>query len=95
MFMFGDLIKEGLVCPDDIEEELCPEYTYELIRHFNTGRDLYVNKNKKGFWWIITTETLNEIIEDKWKNSEELLSNNNFIIVYYGVLYLKKVRLIS
>ena len=82
MLMFGDLIKEGLVCPDDIEEELCPEYTYELIRHFNTGRDLYVNKNKKGFWWIITTETLNEIIEGKWKNSEELLSNNNFIVVH-------------
>ena len=81
-YMFDDLIREGLVYIDDIEEEMCPTYTYELIRHFNTGRDLYINKHKEGFWWIITTETLNEIIERKWKNSEELLFNNNFIVVY-------------
>ena len=84
-FMFGDLIREGIVCPDDIEEILqnktdCQfQYTYQLINYFNNGHDEFI---KKGFWWIITTETLNEIIERKWKNSEELLFNNNFIVVY-------------
>ena len=71
MFMFGDLIRDGLVCPDDIEDQLKPhpEYTYELINWFNSGNDECINHNKEGFWWIITTETLNEIIERKWKTS--------------------------
>lgn len=81
MFMFGDLIREDLVYIDDVEEEICPSYTYELINHFNSGKDLYINKNNEGFWWIITTETLGEIIEGKWKNSEQLLKNN-FIVVH-------------
>lgn len=81
-FMFDDLIYDGLVYIDDVEEEACPSYTYELIRHFNSGKDLYINRYNEGFWWIITTETLNEIIEGKWKNSEELLFDNNFIVVY-------------
>ena len=81
-FMFDDLIYDGLVYIDDVEEEVCPSYTYELIRHFNSGHDLYINRYNEGFWWIITTETLNEIIEGKWKNSEELLFDNNFIVVY-------------
>ena len=84
-FMFGDLIREGLVCPDDIEESLqnktdCQfQYTYQLINYFNGGHDEFI---KKGFWWIITTETLNEIIERKWKHGEELLKNNNFIVIH-------------
>ena len=83
-FMFGDLIREGTVCPDDIEDKLKPhpQYTYELINWFNSGNDEYINHNKEGFWWIITTETLDEIIEGKWKNSVELLYDNNFIIVH-------------
>ncbi len=84
-FMFGDLIRKGLVCPDDIEETLqnktdCQfQYTYQLINYFNGGHDEFI---KKGFWWIITTETLNEIIEGKWKHGEELLKNNNFIVIH-------------
>ena len=32
--------------------------------------------------WIITIETLWELLCDQWKNSEELLSRNNFYILY-------------
>lgn len=82
-YMFGDLIREGLVCPDDIENRLNPhpEYTYELINWFNSGNDDYINKNKEGFWWIITIETIKELMEQKWKCSQELLYDNNFIVV--------------
>lgn len=83
LFMFGPLIKEGLVCPDDIENQLYlhPQYTYELIDWFNSGNDEYINKNKEGFWWIITVETMKELMQQKWKNSKELLYDNNFIVV--------------
>ena len=56
LFMFGSLIREGLVYPDDIEDQLYqhPQYTYELIDWFNSGNDEYINKNDEGFWWIIT-----------------------------------------
>ena len=83
-FMFSPLIREGLVCPDDIEDQLKPhpQYTYELINWFNSGNDECINKNKEGFWWIITTETLDELIEGKWKYSSELLYDNNFIVVH-------------
>ena len=37
---------------------------------------------KDDFWWIITAETLQEIIDGKWFRSSELLHDNNFIIVY-------------
>ena len=36
---------------------------------------------QKGFWWIITVETMKELMEQKWKNSKELLYENNFIVV--------------
>ena len=83
-FMFGPLIREGLVCPDDIEDQLKPhpQYTYELINWFNSGNDECISRNKEGFWWIITTETLNELIDGKWKHSSELLYDNNFIVVH-------------
>ena len=80
-FMFDDLIYDGLVYIDDVEEEICPSYTYELIRHFNSGHDLYINRYNEGFYWIITIETLKELLDEKWKNSTELLFNNDFIIV--------------
>ena len=81
-FMFGDLIRNGFVCPDDIEDHLKPhpQYTYELINWFNSGNDI-INKNKEGFWWIITIETIKELMEQRWKNSIELLYDNNFIVV--------------
>lgn len=64
---------------DDIEAKLKPEYTYELIRYFHSNSDEYI---KDDFWWIITTETLLEIVNGQWKNGEYLLKNNKFIWVY-------------
>ena len=79
MKMFADLIINEYVAIDDIEEEMCPKYTYELIDHFKSNKDPYI---KEDFWWIITAETLQEIIDGKWRNSEQLLTNNKFIIMY-------------
>ena len=64
---------------ENIEEKLKPEYTYELIRYFHSNSDEYI---KDDFWWIITEETLFEIIDGKWKESERLLKENKFIVLY-------------
>ena len=77
--MFSDLIISGKVVIDDIENEIAPEYTFDLLQYFNHGND---NRIKDDFWWIITAETLQEIIDGKWFRSSELLHDNNFIIVY-------------
>lgn len=54
-------------------------YTYNLINYFKSGHDELI---KPDFWWIITIETYKELFDGKWYHSEELLSNNKFIIVY-------------
>ncbi len=54
-------------------------YTYNLINYFKGGHDEMI---KSDFWWIITIETYKELLDGKWYHSEELLSNNKFIIVY-------------
>lgn len=67
---------------DDIEKMLAIHnnflYTYQLINYFKEGLDDIINPN---FWWIITDETYQELKEGKWKNSEDLLEHNRFIIV--------------
>lgn len=68
---------------DDIERLLFktdsqPRYTYQLINYFKGGHDDIIKSN---FWWIITIETIKELIEEKWKNSKDLLYNNNFIVL--------------
>lgn len=63
---------------DDVEETLQPKYTFSLLEYFHSNSDEYI---KDGFWWIITVETYKELLDNKWKNSEDLLMNNNFIIV--------------
>lgn len=69
---------------DDIEilinkTDCNKSYTYNLINYFKGGHDEMI---KSDFWWIITIETYNELLDGKWYHSEELLSNNKFIIVY-------------
>ena len=76
--IFRDLIIDGKVVIDDIENEMLPEYTYDLLRYFHSGNDAMI---KDDFWWIITNETFNEIWEGKWKESEWLLANNTFIVL--------------
>ena len=60
----------------DIDKELTDcTYTFEKLSHYKSifGEDLV---------WIITIETLWELLCDQWKNSEELLRSNNFYILY-------------
>ena len=64
---------------DDIEAKLKPTYTYELIDYFHSNSDEYI---KDDFWWIISEETILEIIDGKWKEGERLLKENKFIVLY-------------
>ena len=64
---------------DDIESLLKPTYTYELIKYFKENKDYLINAD---FWWIVTEETIEELIDNKWKESERLLKENKFIILY-------------
>ena len=74
---FASLSDNCLV--DDIESLLKPTYTYELINYFKENKDYLINAD---FWWIVTEETIEELIDNKWKESERLLKENKFIIVY-------------
>ena len=74
---FASLSDNCLV--DDIEASLKPTYTYELIDYFKKNKDQIINSD---FWWIVTEETIEELIDNKWKESERLLKENKFIILY-------------
>lgn len=63
---------------DNIEEELKPKYTYELLDYFHSNNDMFI---KDDFWWIITEETMKELVDGKWKESERLLKENKFILL--------------
>ena len=76
--MFKDLVNKNQVMVDDIECNIEHNYTYEIIDYFHSNEDDYI---KDDFWWIITTETLGEIINNSWVNSKQLLTNNKFLIV--------------
>lgn len=77
--MFSDLINDNKVFIDSIENIIKPNYTYELIEYFKSNKDYIINDD---FYWIITTETYNEIFKGNWKNSEWLLENNRFVLIY-------------
>ena len=64
---------------DDIESLLKPTYTYELINYLKENKDYLINAD---FWWIVTEETIEELIDNKWKESERLLKENKFIVLY-------------
>jgi len=64
---------------DDIEASIKPTYTYELIDYLKANKDKIIDSD---FWWIITEETIKELIDNKWKESERLLKENKFIVLY-------------
>ena len=66
-------------CIDDIENIIRPKYTYELLDRFHNNIDEYI---KDDFYWIITEETFNELQRGEWKESERLLKENKFILLY-------------
>ena len=77
IYEFTSLADNCLV--DDIESLLKPIYTYELINYFKENKDYLINAD---FWWIVTEETIEELIDNKWKESERLLKENKFIVLY-------------
>lgn len=76
--IFRDLVHKDLVMIDDIECDIEHNYTYEIIDYFHSNEDDYI---KDDFWWIITVETLEEIVNNAWVNSEHLLKNNKFFVI--------------
>lgn len=58
-----------------IESVVKPKYTYDL---FTQLRKEYPEAD---FRWIITDETIMEIIDGAWYKSDELLDENKFIVV--------------
>jgi len=76
--MFMNLVNKNQVLIDDIENGIEHNYTYEIIDYFHSNEDDYI---KDDFWWIITGETLEEIVNNAWVNSEQLLKNNKFLIL--------------
>lgn len=77
---FDCLAMKGVIV-DDVEELIKPTYTYQLLNHFHFGNDIFI---KDDFYWIITEETFLELMQNKWKESERLLRENQFIIVVSG-----------
>ena len=58
-----------------VESVVKPKYTYDLLTHL---RKDYPTVD---FRWIITDETLMEIINGTWYNSYKLLNENKFVVV--------------
>ena len=84
--MFGDIPN---VLIDDIENVVKPEYTFDLLKRFNRNEDEMI---KNGFWWIITYETLEELIDQEWYKSATILCENNFIVVVQNDSQIKIVK---
>jgi nicotinate-nucleotide adenylyltransferase len=58
-----------------VESVIKPKYTYDLLNQLKTEYP------EADFRWIITDETLMEIIYEQWYNSYELLEENKFIVI--------------
>ena len=58
-----------------VESVIKPKYTYDLLTQ------LKKEYPEADFIWIITDETLMEIIYEQWYNSYELLEENKFIVI--------------
>jgi nicotinate-nucleotide adenylyltransferase len=74
-FMIGDIIskdeKDFPVIVSNIEGELKPQYSYQLI-------DYLVNEHSEFDYYIIGGQDIQEQIKD-WKNSQFILDNCKFI----------------
>ena len=58
-----------------VESVVKPKYTYDLLTHLRKDYPMV------DFRWIITDETLMEIINGTWYNSDKLLNENKFVVV--------------
>lgn len=62
----------------DIEYDLKPKYTIELIDYLKS------EYKDTEFVWLITWDTYKEILDNKWFASSRLLDENKFIIINEG-----------
>lgn len=66
---------------DALEELHQFTYTYDLMKLLKSEKHLHsITSN---FYWILTTETFQEILDNKWYKSEYFLQNIPMIIMSY------------
>lgn len=59
------------VIVNDIEFRHNWKYTYDMLEYISTGNSMSIEDN---FLWIITDETFNELIDQKWHKSDDILN---------------------
>lgn len=75
LVMFGNI--ENILI-DDIENQVKPQYTFDLLKRFHCNEDEMI---KSDFWWIITAETIKELINGEWYKGITMLCENKFIVL--------------
>ena len=88
-YMFHDYIEDNKVIIDEIENKFYFVYTYDLLKFIHTGQYPAINKD---FWWIITYETYNELIEQEWYRSIQLRIENKFIVIVKNNDEIKRIK---
>lgn len=79
--MFEPLSTEDTnVVVNDIESKHDWKYTYDMLEYLSNDNDKSIGKD---FLWILTKETFNELIDNKWYKSDDILNKyiNKMIIV--------------
>jgi nicotinate (nicotinamide) nucleotide adenylyltransferase len=84
--MFGDIDN---VLVDDIENQVKPQYTFDLFKRFHHNEDDMITSD---FWWIITTETIDELIKGEWYKSITMLCENKFIVIVKNDEEIKHIK---
>ena len=86
LLMFNDIDN---VLVDDIENQVKPEYTYDLLKRFYNNEDDMITSD---FWWIITTETIDELINGEWYKGITMLCKNKFIVIVKNDEEIKHIK---
>ena len=84
--MFGDIDN---VLVDDIENQVKPQYTFDLFKRFHRNEDDMITSD---FWWVITTETIDELINGEWYKSITMLCENKFIVIVKNDEEIKHIK---
>lgn len=86
LLMFGNIDN---VLVDDIENKVKPKYTYDLLKRFHNNEDDMITSD---FWWIITTETIDELINGEWYKGITMLCKNKFIVIVKNDEEIKHIK---
>lgn len=68
------------VIVNDIEFKHNWKYTYDMLEYISNGNSMSIEDN---FLWIITKETFDELIDQKWYKSDDIINKyvNRMIVV--------------